>query len=83
MITLTSSGGTICPKWMQKPCANSTVMPGRSAGATTSSQTCRWTWSGTKRPTTSASATASCGVTGAIPWLSARFQPAESGRSPT
>ena len=83
MITLTSFGGTIWPKWMQKPWAKSTVMPGFRAGLTTESQTSRWMWSGTKRPTTSASWTASWGVTGVTPWLSARFQPSEPGRRPT
>ena len=43
------------PKWMLKPCANSTVPPGRSAGATTSSQSFTWIWSGTRMPITSAS----------------------------
>ncbi len=83
MITFTSAGGTIWPKWMQKPCANSTVEPGRSAGATMSSQTCFWTWSGTKMPITSAPCTASAGDCGVQPCDSARRQPSEPGRTPT
>ena len=33
MVTSTEAGGTICPKWMLKPCANMSVAPSLRFGA--------------------------------------------------
>ncbi len=82
MITSMSSRGVIALKWMLKPCAKSTVEPGRSAGAIVDSQRSKTTWSGTRMPMTSASAMASATDLGAQPSSSARFQPSEFGRMP-
>ena len=83
MMTSMSSRGAIALKWMLKPCAKSTVEPGLSAGPIVDSHSSNATWSGTRMPMTSASATASATDFGAQPSSSARFQPSEFGRMPT
>ena len=44
--TSTLSGGTIASKWMLKPCANISVLPGRRCGSIDSLYTSAWMWSG-------------------------------------
>ena len=62
MMTSTSSGGTIWPKWMLKPWANMRVAPALRFGATSFLYTTAWVSSGTSIMMTSACLVASAAV---------------------
>src|SRR5436190_1377234 len=83
MATSMSPATAIWPKWIEKPCANISIEPGRKFGAISSRKRPAWMWSGTSTMTMSAWAVASATVATARPSSEAVFHARESGRAPT